>query len=148
MRFPLLAATLLAVTLSTPVAAQRAAPAPRAWWGSYGYDWDGGRTAGGSGIVVSYRLQLGPNGCRLSATGFQTDEAIRCTATPRAGVLDIAFRSYANGNVRNQYGVARYRPGERLFSLSNRRGTIWTGWGSYSPGDDARPLGRHFRKVA
>lgn len=147
MRLPVTGPLLVALACAAPAAAQPSPAAPRIWWGDYRYVWNGGRTAGGSGVVVTYDLHLAADGCRISARGYQTDQTIRCTAVPRAGVLDIVFRSFGDGALRNQYGVAVYRPGERLFSLSNRRGTIWTGWGSYSPWEDDRPPGRHFRKV-
>ncbi len=142
MRTPLLA-VITAALLAPAVAAQ----APRAWWGDYLYEWYAGRTAGGTGIVVNYRLHLSGDGYRITAQGWQTDETIRCAARPNGSVIDINFVSYGDGSVRNVHGIQRYKPGERLFSLSNKRGTIWTGWGAYSPWENDKPLGKHFKKV-
>lgn len=99
-------------------------------------------------MVVEYRLQLGADACRITAQGFQTDEVIRCQAVSRAGnLIDINFVSYGDGGVANLHGVQLYRLGERLFSLSDRRGAVWTGWGAYSPFENRRPLARHFRRT-
>lgn len=142
MRIPILAA--LTTALLAPTAA---AQAPRAWWGEYQYEWSPGRTAGGTGIVVDYRLHLSADGCRITAQGWQTNETIRCAAQPSGGVININFVSYGDGSVRNVHGIQRYKPGERLFSLSNKHGAIWTGWGSYSPWENSEPLGKYFKRI-
>lgn len=140
--FRCLAAAVFALGPLTYAAAL--AQRPAAWHGEYIYEHDAG-----GGRVVEYRVRLGEDGCQISAQGFQTDEVIRCRAVGRAGTpIDIDFASYGDGGVSNVHGVQLYQPGERLFSLSDRRGVIWTGWGAYSPFENGRPLARHFRRVS
>jgi hypothetical protein len=92
------------------------------WQGRYRWEAEGGRTAGGTGIVVTYDLAIGPagsrGGCVLAARGFQTDERILCRAETGARALTIAFHSYADGRTVNRFGVAVHRPGEPLFTLT------------------------------
>ncbi len=92
------------------------------WQGRYRWEAEGGRTAGGTGIVVTYDLALGPpgarGGCVLTAQGFQTDERILCKAEAGARGLTIAFHSYGDGRTVNRFGVAVHEPGEPLFTLT------------------------------
>jgi hypothetical protein len=132
---------LLALGLAAPAAS--VAQVPAAWQGNYVYE-----HGAGTGTVVEYRVQLGAGSCQITAQGFQTDEQIRCRAVPRAGnQIDINFVSYGDGGLTNAFGVQPYRPGTRLFSLSNRRGAVVTGWGSYSPFENRQPVGRYFRRA-
>ena len=130
-------------------AATSLAAAPAGWNGTYAYDFEGGRTAGGTGIVVNYRIRIAPGICRIKADGFQTDTDIVCKAVPRNGRIDIEFATFGDGRLVNQYNVAEYRAGERLLSFGhNARGILVTGWGALSPFDkDKRPLGRFFKRV-
>ncbi len=131
----------LALCLAMPAAA--VAQAPAAWHGEYVYE-----HGAGTGTVIEYRVQLGADVCRITAQGFQTDEVILCRAAARPGnLIDVSFVSYGDGAVTNAYGVQPYQTGERLFSLSSRNGAIWTGWGAYSPFENRRPVGRHFRRA-
>ncbi|AWN36915.1 DUF5991 domain-containing protein [Methylobacterium radiodurans] len=92
------------------------------WQGRYRWEAVGGRTAGGTGIAVTYDLAIGPpgarGGCLLTAQGFQTDERILCKAEAGARGLTVAFHSYADGRTVNRYGVAVHQPGEPLFTLT------------------------------
>ncbi|WP_407524823.1 DUF5991 domain-containing protein [Methylobacterium oryzisoli] len=107
-------------------AALRGAPAGAApdgtgdWAGTYAYAADGGRTAGGSAVVVVHTLRLAPASgrpCQLTSSGFQTDTTILCEVTGSAREITVAFRSYGYGRPVNAYGVAVYRPGQPLFRL-------------------------------
>ena len=114
------------------------------WQGRYRYEADAGRTAGGTGAVVTYELTIGPSGardaCQLSARGFQTDERIVCHAEAGADGLRVAFHRYADGRTVNKYGVAVHRPGEALLTLSRgARGVLLTRWESLRPGGEGAP---------
>ena len=97
------------------------------WLGRYRWEAEGGRTAGGTGIVVTYDLAIGPagarGGCVLTAQGFQTDERILCKAEAGARSLTVAFHSYADGRTLNRFGVAVHKPGEPLFTLTREATT-------------------------
>lgn len=133
-------ATVLAFSIAIP--AVSLAQTPAAFLGNYVYE-----HGAGTGTVVEYRVQLGADNCRITAQGFQTDETIICRDVERPGnLIDVNFVSYGDGGVVNAFGVQPYQRGERLFSLSNRNGAIRTGWGAYSPFENRRPVGRHFRR--
>jgi hypothetical protein len=157
-------ATALALTLCAPLAAlstaqaqpasaARAQPADAAqargaWAGQYRYEWTGGRTAGGSGIAVTYTLRVTPQACQLDISGFQSDEHILCEAGADAGNLWIRFRSYADGRTVNRFNVAQYKPGEALFRLRRQgQGAPVTEWQSLFPGESRPQPGVRFRKV-
>ncbi|MFT8242954.1 DUF5991 domain-containing protein [Roseomonas sp. BN140053] len=126
-------------------------PAQTNWAGQYRYEWSGGRTVGGTGIVVTYDLRVGPGGatdCALDITGFQSDEHILCEIGADAGNLWIRFRSYADGSLLNSYGRAQYRPGQSLFQLRRGRGSaLQTEWQSMSPEEGRTRPATRFRKV-
>lgn len=133
MKRSVLACAALALTgaAAAPVAAQ-----PAAWTGTYAYNEPLGRDAVGQGmsIFVDHRLTLGANACRLTALGYQTNTAIRCTAKAAGDRLDIAFVSFGDGKVTNAYGVKLYDVGQTLFSLKRQGGGVMTTWGAYRPG--------------
>jgi hypothetical protein len=134
----------LAIAAAWPLSAQPG------WSGTYVFDADLGRDAVGRGnaIGVEHRLIIGGrDGCRLMATGFQSDEDIRCTARAGRDGLRVAFKSHGDGSVRNRYGVAQYRPGAVLFTLSRAGRGIVTTWGSYRPDGAVKPSGAYFRRA-
>jgi len=137
-------AVIVALTAATPSLAE--AVDSGNWAGRYVYEHDGGRTAGGTGIVVTHVLNMKNNSCRLEASGFQTDETIVCrTRIDGKGVV-VSFVGYPGGGTRNKYGVAQYRTGGTLFSMRKTAKGIVTTWGDYSPVEDGQPrVGGYFR---
>ena len=117
------------------------------WAGEYVYEHSYGENAGGVLMIVQYRLRIGA-GCRITADGYQTNDAILCRAVPRPdGLIDVNYVS-SKGAGQDRFSVGRfYSSGERLFSMSRRHGLIYTGWGAYSPFENKRPVGRFFRKA-
>ncbi len=117
------------------------------WTGRYTYDYDGGRTAGGSTEIVSYTLTIGPSTCRLDASGFQTDETILCTTRSGAGKVDVLFKSYGDGGTTDRYGNPVYSVGDPLFALEQAGGRLLTRWKGYAlPDDKPHPPGLFFRR--
>lgn len=137
-------AAIAGLTTATPAVSK--AVGPDAWSGRYVYEYDGGQTAGGSGIAVTHVLTLKKGSCRLEAEGFQTDETIVCrTKVDRTGLI-VTFAGYPGGGTRNKYGVAQYRAGAVLFSMRRTAKGIVTSWRDYSPVDEGQPrVGRYFR---
>ncbi len=133
-------AALVTMTCTPPAASQ-------SWNGRYVYEHDGGRTAGGDRMLVDYLLVVTDKRCRLTVSGFQTDETILCSAADADGRLDVAFAGYGDGRAVNRYGVSVYRVGEPLLSLSWKGGTLITAWRRYSPEDEYPTPARYFRKV-
>lgn len=117
------------------------------WQGEDGYD-GGGTAATGNPIILQVTLTLSDHGCAITEEGFQTDLAITCAAQPIPNGVTITFVSYGDGGLLNQYGVAVYKPGEVLFSLSHDgAGRLITRWGSLQPDFVRNPTGPYFALV-
>lgn len=129
-------------------AAIAAAPTPSGWDGVYTYTHDGGRTAGGSPILVTWRLTLTPDGCELHGEGFQTLETLACSAHPTAAGLEVRFLRYPPPGDGNRFGVQVYKPGQPLFVLSRSGRRLLTRWTGFTPDEGAtRVPAPFFRKV-
>ncbi|MDG2530720.1 DUF5991 domain-containing protein [Caulobacter endophyticus] len=118
------------------------------WNGVYSYTHDGGRTAGGSPILVTWRLELKGAGCRFHGEGFQTQETFRCSthATPEG--LEVRFLAYPPPSAGNRFGVEVYKPGAPLFTLSKLQGRVLTRWTGFVPDEGVvRSPAPYFRKV-
>ncbi len=146
----LTAALALLALAAVPAVAEGAS---RSWQGRYRYEHVAGRTAGGTGIVVTYDLALGPpgarGGCLLTMTGFQTDERLLCQTSAGGGDLTVGFHRYPDGRTLNRYGVAVYKPGQPLFTLSKGAdGTIVTRWQGLKPdGEGVAESGSYFAQA-
>jgi hypothetical protein len=116
--------------------------------GHYRYEWDGGRTAGGTGIVITYDLTIGPRSCQLTALGFQTHEEIRCEVANANGATTVRFVSYSDGKVVNRYGVAVYKPGQELLRLrAGSAGVLLTELLALKPDDGVFPPAVRFKPL-
>lgn len=158
-----LAALALLAGLSVPALAQEPARerarepaqegAPKDWQGRYRYAHAAGRTAGGTGIVVTYELALLPpdvrDGCILTLRGFQTDETLRCRTRREGQDLSVAFHRYGDGGTVNKYGVAVYKPDEPLFTLAKGAGgRLVTRWQGLKPdGEGVAGSGAFFARA-
>lgn len=134
----------LAIALGLSSAAFAAQP----WDGTYVYEQPLGPGAGGTQNFVTHTLTItGPDGCRLVAQGFQTDETIRCKAMPDGDRLLVTFVSFGSGKVENKYGVKLYSPGQPLFAIAEAPNGLATTWQGYSKalGDGASSAA--FKKV-
>lgn len=133
-----------AVVLANDVLAQ--------WIGTYRYEWAGGRTVGGSPIMLDFQLDIGMSRteapAKLTIKGFQTEEALLCDVDAAGPGISLLFRSYATGATHNQYGVEVYKPGERILRLEKSTGgKLLTIWGAVSPGSGIDPEGPYFAKI-
>lgn len=129
-----------------------AAPAPSApaggWDGVYAYTQDGGRTAGGSPILVTWRLTLKNGACEFHGEGFQTLEAFQCSAHATPSGLEVRFLRYPPPARANRFGVEVYKPGAPLFTLSRLEGRVLTRWTGFVPDEGvARSPAPYFSKV-
>ena len=134
-----LAAALSAAFLST--AALAASP----WDGTYTFEQPLGPGSGGMQLFVTHTLIIGgPKGCTIVAQGYQTNEELRCKATPNGDTLDVAFVSHGDGKPVNVHNVKIYEPNQKLFTLSRKGNAVATRWAGYSmnktigakPGED------------
>ncbi|MGU3360514.1 DUF5991 domain-containing protein [Methylobacterium sp. M6A4_1b] len=143
----------LACLMAALTAATAAAPeAPRAWAGRYLYEHDGGRTVGGSPIVVTYQLDIAPGrgnpDCLLRIEGFQTDETIVCKASGTAESVAVVFHTFGDGRTVNAYGTRLYEVGTDLFEMRRGGDAVLTQWRALNPSGagSAAPAGTYFTR--
>lgn len=111
-----------------------AAHAADPWIGTYTYVEHGGRTAGGTGIVVTHEVSVtaaaGALAARIEANGYQSQVEIVATAAPAGNRLVIRYLRDGPG----QMFKDRYKPGDVLLEFE-RRGTrtLLTHWRAYAP---------------
>lgn len=87
------------------------------WNGTYQGQYNYGTTSGGSKILIHYAIEISGSLASIRATGFQTDDDIRCDARPNGSRVDLLFKSYKDGGTKNKYGVQQYKPGEMLVAV-------------------------------
>jgi hypothetical protein len=135
---------LLALGLAfAPLAAMPAGP----WDGTYLYEQGLGKNPGGIALFVNHTLTINGSDCRLVAEGVQTNEEIRCKATPNRDKLDVAFVSFKGGSMVNQFGNKEYTAGQPLFMLTRKGHSIATTWQGYNKNDASTAGPPTFRKL-
>ncbi|HEY8563819.1 MAG TPA: DUF5991 domain-containing protein [Pyrinomonadaceae bacterium] len=113
-----------------------AAHAQKEWLGSYTFDEDGGKTAGGAAIFIAHRIDVVESDDGLIATlqsnGFQTSKDLLCTTKTQGGKLLIYFDSYGENNT-----FEPYEKGDLLLTLERKtvkgKEEILTFWGKFAP---------------
>lgn len=113
-----------------------AANAQTDWTGAYEFDEDGGKTAGGTVVFISHRIEVRETDDGLMAfiqsNGYQTSKDLICTAKVEGGKLLIRFESYGEDNVFESYDV-----GDLLLTLENQtvkgKTQILTYWNKFQP---------------
>jgi len=113
-----------------------AANAQKEWLGSYVFDEDGGKTAGGTAIFVSHQIDVAEADDGLMATlqsnGYQTSKDLICTAKIEGARLLIYFDSYGENNV-----FEPYEKGDLLLTLERKtvknKTELLTFWGKFLP---------------
>lgn len=102
------------------------------WIGSYEFHENGGKTAGGSAILISHQLTVIDSGDGLTATmqsnGYQTSSDLVCTAKVEGSKLLIYFQNYGEDNM-----FEPYQPGDLLLTLERKKTAILTYWGKFTP---------------
>ena len=131
------AAAAVAGLLAIASAAARA-EAPD-WSGNYSYTEAGGRTTGGTGIVITHEISVAREGgqykAEITANGYQTQTQILALGTATGNKLQLRFEKDGE----EQLFKGRYQPGALLLELE-RAGTrrLLTHWGAYTPAASAR----------
>lgn len=126
----LLFSILLLVFAGIPAFAQSS------WVGSYEFDEDGGKTAGGTPIYIVHQMDIteGDNGLvvMIQSNGYQTSRDLVCTAKVEGGKLNIYFEGYGENNT-----FEPYEPGDLLLSLESKtvksKTQLLTWWGKFKP---------------
>jgi hypothetical protein len=148
----IIAVTLLPALLSHAPAGAQGQPRDE-WAGTYEYTASLGRTAGGTGIVVTYTIEVTPGnsepGAVVEASGYMTDDKLRCETRTQGNRTDFRFHSYPDGGTANAYGVELYKKGDLLLSLEKvvqqKRTRYRVIWAKYNTDFKKRVF---FRKTA
>ena len=106
------------------------------WTGSYEFHENGGKTAGGTAILISHELNVIDSGDGLTATiqsnGYQTSADLVCTAKVEGLKLLIYFQNYGEDNM-----FEPYQQGDLLLTLERKPGkgkpVVLTHWGKFTP---------------
>ncbi len=106
------------------------------WKGSYVFDENGGKNAGGAVIVISHELTIFDSGeglaARLQSNGYQTSSDLVCTVRSEGSKIMIYFQSYGEDNMFEPYSA-----GDLLFTLENKvekgKPLVLTYWGKFTP---------------
>ena len=106
------------------------------WAGTYTFDEDGGKNAGGTPIYIVHEIAVLQTDDGLRATiqsnGYQTSKDLICTAKAKGSKLEIYFESYGENNV-----FETYSPGDLLLTLENKtvkgKSELLTWWGKFTP---------------
>lgn len=137
---------LLSLVLAPLAAASALAAGP--WDGTYIFEQGLGRNPGGIALFITHTLKINGSDCRLDAEGVQTDEHIRCKATANGDKLEVAFVSFKDGSMQNQFGKKEYTVNQPLFTLTRNGNSIATTWQGYNKNDASTAGPPTFRKVA
>jgi hypothetical protein len=121
---------LLTLLLSPAVQAQKE------WLGSYVFDEDGGRNAGGTVIFISHQLEVAEADdgliAMLQSNGYQTSKDLLCRAKTQGNRLLLYFESYGENNV-----FETYEKGDLLLTLERKtakgKTEILTYWNKFQP---------------
>ncbi len=113
-----------------------AVQAQSSWIGSYEFNEDGGKNAGGTAIFIEYQLGIKQteNGlmAMLQSNGYQTSKDLICTAKADGDKLSVYFESYGENNI-----FESYEPGDLLFTLERKtvknKTEILTFWNKFLP---------------
>ncbi len=113
-----------------------AANAQKEWLGSYTFDEDGGKTAGGTAIFVSHQIDIVESDDGLLATiqsnGYQTSKDLICTTKTEGARLLVYFDSYGENNL-----LEPYEKGDLLLTLERNtakgKTELLTFWGKFLP---------------
>lgn len=124
------------ITLAVVVCFFHYTVAAESWEGTYVFDEDGGKTFGGTRILVSHELTLTESDdgyyATLKSNGYQTARDLIGHAKVAGNRLLIYFDSYGEENV-----FETFRPGDLLLTLERRNTPreeqILTFWGKFLP---------------
>lgn len=117
-----------------------------AWDGIYIYEASAGKNIAEDEIVLEYTFKYSATKCEIQIQGYQTSEAIICSARETNSNLEVAFKSYSNGSTKNAYDVEVYPAGILLFALAIKDKTIVTTWAELMPDGAPKKSGKYFIK--
>lgn len=106
------------------------------WLGTYTFNEDGGKNAGGTAIFITHEMDITDGDknlvVMLRSNGYQTSRDLVCSAKVEGGKLNIYFESYGEDNM-----FEPYEAGDLLLSLENKttkgKTELLTYWGKFTP---------------
>jgi hypothetical protein len=108
------------------------AKAQNFWVGTYEFEEDGGKTAGGTPIQVVHQIEVIKTDDGLIAiiqsAGYQTSVELVCKAREESNKLLIYFDYYGEDNI-----FEMYERGNLLLTLERKKDEILTFWGKFKP---------------
>lgn len=113
-----------------------AASAQTDWKGSYTFEEDGGKNAGGTAVFISHELNVFDDGevglaASLESNGYQTSSNLICIAKAVGTRLEIYFREYGEDNM-----FEPYKAGDLLLTLEKKtekgKEIILTHWSKFT----------------
>ncbi len=142
MRFKSFAVIIFAILLSGSAFAQER------WVGHYTFEENGGKTAGGSAIIVSHDVEIIDTDdgliAEIKANGFQTSRDLTAKVKIEGQKALFYFESYGEDNI-----LSTFKEGELLFTLERKNNQLLTTWGAYTDvtGKFAKPGKVYFEKL-
>lgn len=118
------------------------------WTGRYEFEESGGKTSGGTAVVVSHEIEVFETDdgliAMIKSQGFQTSRDLVCKARIEGAKMLLFFESYGEDNV-----LATYKDGELLLTLERKKDELLTHWGAFQPvtGNYAKSGKVYFQKV-
>jgi hypothetical protein len=95
------------------------AAAQKEWVGTYAFDEDGGKNAGGTVIFIAHQLTVMETDdgliAHLESNGYQTSKDLNCRAKVNGSKLEIYIDSYGENNI-----FETYEKGDLLLTLERR----------------------------
>jgi len=131
MRKPILpAAAAIAAFCASAVLGQSS------WIGHYSFTEDGGKTAGGTAIVVTHELRIMDSDDGLIATiesnGYQTSKDLLCKVRISGNKAMLYFEGYGESNV-----FEMYTKGQHMLTLEQKtekgKSVLLTHWAAFKP---------------
>ena len=112
------------------------AAAQKDWVGTYTFDEDGGKNAGGTVIFIAHQLTIMETDdgliAHLESNGYQTSKDLNCKAKVNGNKLEIYFDIYGENNI-----FETYEKGDLLLTLERRavkgKQELVTFWNKFTP---------------
>ncbi len=139
----------LLILLMLSVAFVFSANAQTNFVGSYEFYEDGGKTAGGTAVVVGHDLTINADGSgKLTAAGYQTSKDMFIETKSAGSKLQILFIKFGE----DQAGPTDLEAGTLLLTIEyktvKKKKVLWTTFGQYNPAvfDAKKGGGIYFKK--
>lgn len=87
----------------------------------------------GMAVFYNYNLTIGNDSCSLEIDGYQIYETLLCNYDSDDSRLQVYFKNYLNGSLKNELGYEVYKSHELLFTLEKKDEKLQTIWTDFYP---------------